>query len=119
MASRRWRVRRGLTMGRACVALTKTRYDTIFDRMTALGMEVVGPQAPYARQATPWPADLPTDSKDVPTYHSNRQTPPTATRELDYVFASKSLADRVQVRAMNDPDSWGPSDHSRVEIEIG
>ena len=55
-----------------------TRYGTVFTRMAALGLAFVGPQAPHGRQADPWPDELPKDSKNVPTYHSNQQTPATA-----------------------------------------
>jgi exonuclease III len=42
-----------------------------------------------------------------------------ATRQLDFVFASHALAERLSVRALNtDPDEWGPSDHCRVAIEL-
>ena len=95
-----------------------SRYRTVFDRMEALGLPFVGPQAPYGRQADPWPRELPRDSKNVPTYHSNRQTPVTATRQLDFVFASRELAGSVRVQALNEPDEWGPSDHCRLTIEI-
>lgn len=95
------------------------RYQTVFDRMAALGVPFIGPQAPEGgRQATPWPEELPTDSKNVPTFHTNRQTPETATRQLDFVFASESIKDRITVRAMNQPDEWGPSDHCRIEINF-
>ena len=76
------------------------------------------PQAPYGRQADPWPAELPPTSRNVPTYHSNCQTPATATRQLDFVFASKSMADAVRVRALNEVEHWGPSDHCRLEILV-
>ena len=95
-----------------------TRYGTVFTRMAALGLSFVGPQAPQGRQADPWPDELPTDSRNVPTYHSSRQTPATATRQLDFVFASRGLTDSVRVRALNDPDQWGPSDHCRLLIEV-
>ena len=52
-----------------------SRYATVFDRMGALGLPFVGPQAPHGRQADPWPDELPRDSRNVPTYHTNRQTP--------------------------------------------
>ncbi|MCC6899950.1 MAG: hypothetical protein IT377_13300 [Polyangiaceae bacterium] len=94
------------------------RYATIFERMAALGLDFVGPQHPNGRQAEPWPEELPSASKNVPTYHSSRQTPATATRQLDYVFASRELAPRVTARALNQPDEWGPSDHCRVMIEV-
>ena len=94
------------------------RYGTVFARMDALGLAFVGPQAPYGRQADPWPAELPPESKNVPTYHSTRQTPATATRQLDYVFASKAIAASVGVRALNEPEQWGPSDHCILQIEV-
>ena len=95
-----------------------SRYGTVFDRMEALGLPFVGPQAPHGRQADPWPRELPRESRNVPTYHTNRQTPETATRQLDFVFASRALASSVRVRALNEPDEWGPSDHCRLEIEV-
>ncbi len=96
----------------------RRRYDTVFDRATTLGLRFVGPQAPQGRQAEPWPVELPPDSRNVPTHHHNRQTPDTATRQLDYVFASESIADRVRVSALNRPEEWGGSDHCRVLVEV-
>jgi hypothetical protein len=96
-----------------------SRYDTVFERMDALGLSFVGPQASAdSRQADPWPDELPRESANVPTFHTNRQVPATATRQLDFTFASHRLAKGVRVRAMNDPDQWGPSDHCRIEIEV-
>ena len=51
-------------------------------------------------------------------YHTNRQTPTTATRQLDFVFASENIAENVQVCALHDLEDWGPSDHCRIGIEI-
>jgi len=68
------------------------RYATIFSRMKSLGLKFVGPQAPNGRQADPWPSELPTNSKIVPTFYSNRQTQETASRQLDFVFASVVLS---------------------------
>ena len=79
-------------------------------------MPFVGPQAPYGRQANPWPDELPHDSKNVPTYYT--ENPETATRQLDFVFASRWFADSIKVRAMNSVEEWGPSDHCRIEIEV-
>lgn len=95
-----------------------TRYETVFTRMEALGLPFVGPQAPHGRQADPWPDELPADSRNVPTYHTPMGSPATATRQLDYVFASRDMVDSMRVRALNDLDKWGPSDHCRLEIEI-
>jgi endonuclease/exonuclease/phosphatase family metal-dependent hydrolase len=94
------------------------RYKTVFDRMAALGLPCVGPEYPYGRQADPWPDELPRDSRNVPTFHSNRQSPGSATRQLDYVFASTELAASLGVRALNAPEEWGSSDHCRLEIDL-
>jgi exonuclease III len=95
------------------------RYATVFDRAEAMGLQFVGPQVPHGRQANPRPTELPADSLDVPTYHTLKQGPMGATRQLDFVFASHALVDRLSVRALNtDPDEWGPSDHCRVAIEL-
>ena len=92
----------------------KSRYDTVFDRMTAIGMPLVGPQHPNGRQTDPWPEWLPQDSGNVPTYRH----PSGTEHQLDFVFASESMTDSVQVSAMNDSDDWGPSDHCRIEIVV-
>lgn len=95
-----------------------SRYETVFARMAALGLPFVGPQAPGGRRAEPRPSELPLESGNVPTYHTNRQSPATAAHQLDFVFASSDLVEHVNVRARNEVDCWGPSDHCRVEIEI-
>ena len=94
------------------------RYDTVFARMEALGLPFVGPQAPHGRQADPWPDELPADSRNVPTYHTPLRGPATAERQQDYVFASRGMVDSLSVRALNEPDEWGPSDHCRLEITV-
>jgi hypothetical protein len=94
------------------------RYATVFDRAATMGLVYKGPEAPNGRQADPWPSELPPNSRCVPTYRTNRQTPATATRQLDHVFASESIADQIQVRALNAPDEWGPSDHCKVEMTV-
>lgn len=94
------------------------RYRTVFDRMEAIGLRCVGPEYPNGRQADPWPDELPRDSKNVPTFHHSRQSPETATRQLDYVFASTGLVGSLKVRALNAPGEWGPSDHCRIGIEF-
>jgi exonuclease III len=95
------------------------RYSSVFARMEALGFTFCGPQAPAGgRQADPWPDELPAGSRCVPTFYHSRSTPAAATRQMDFVFASESLARQVRVEALNDPASWGPSDHCRILIEI-
>jgi len=95
-----------------------SRYGTVFSRMATLGLSFLGPQAPAGRRSEPWPDELPSASNNVPTFHHSRQTPATCTRQLDFVFASRSLSERLRVRARNEPDQWGPSDHCRVEIQV-
>ena len=94
------------------------RHKTIFDRFAAIGLVFVGPQSPNGRQAEPWPSELPTTSRNVPTYYTSHQAPATATRQLDFVFASADLASQVDVRALNTIDGWGSSDHCRLEITV-
>ncbi len=91
------------------------RYATVFDRMETIGLPLVGPRAPHGQQADPWPSELPSDSRNVPTFRSIRNPP---TRQLDFVFASKEMVDNVRVKALNGPEEWGPSDHCRVLIEV-
>jgi hypothetical protein len=95
-----------------------SRYQTVFDRMEAIGLRFLGPQSPGGEQADPWPAELPHGSRNVPTYRTDPQAAASATRQLDFVFASEQIADRVKVRAMNTPEEWGLSDHCRVMIEL-
>ena len=95
-----------------------SRYQTIFDRMKALGLSFIGPQTPAGLSADPWPKELPPNSKNVPTFYHSRQSPTTATRQLDFVFASNALSEGIRVTALNDPEDWGPSDHCRLEIEV-
>ena len=44
--------------------------------------------------------------------------PYIAGAELDYVFASRSIAHRLTVRALNEPNDCGPSDHCRIGIDL-
>ena len=96
----------------------KGRYDSVFTRFEAMGLPFVGPQHPNGRLADPRPAELPSDSKNVPTYHTNKATPATAQHQLDFVFASPALHRRLTVKALNEVDQWLHSDHCRVEIEL-
>lgn len=99
--------------------VAKRRYQTVFDRAEALGLTYLGPRAPEGgRQPDPWPPELPADSQTVPTYHTRSQGPAGATRQLDHVFASPSIAEATTVTAGNDPHEWGPSDHCQIIIEL-
>ena len=93
------------------------RYGTVFARMDAQGLPFVGPQSPNGRQADPWPGELPRGSKNVPTFSSDNDAA-SATRQLDFVFASRGMADSVRVVALNEPGQWGPSDHCRLLIKV-
>ena len=75
------------------------RYAAVFDRMFAIGLPVIGPN-------------------NGPTYRSPGKKPAAANRQLDYVFASKSMLNSVSTRALNTEDEWGPSDHCRILIEV-
>ena len=94
------------------------RQRSVFDRMKAVGLELVGPQQPAGRRAKPTPTYLPADTRNVPTYHTATISPADAHIQLDYVFASRGFHEGVRVRALNEVDEWGPSDHCRIEIEV-
>ena len=72
----------------------------VFGDMMRIGLPLIGPHAP--------------------TFYSppNGQKPSDARLQLDYVFASRAIAHRLSVRALNDPTDWGPSDHCRIEIQV-
>ena len=94
------------------------RDRTVTDRMTALGMEFLGPRHPAGRRARPNPRGLPSDTENMPTYHTTRQSPATAQNQLDYVFASRGFHESVSVHALNSVQEWGASDHCRLLIEV-
>ncbi|MCY4620300.1 MAG: hypothetical protein OXD34_00480 [bacterium] len=94
------------------------RERTVTDRMDALGLELLGPQYPDGRKADPTPEYLPADTRNVPTYHTTSQTPETATNQLDWAFASRGFHRGITVRALNEVDEWGASDHCRLLIEV-
>ena len=97
------------------------RCHGVFQRINDLGLELVGPQFPAGRRAEHKPTSYcePPDSKNVPTYHTVKESPETATGQLDYVFASRGFHESVTARALNDIREWGPSDHCRILIEVG
>lgn len=94
------------------------RYQNVFDRAEAMGLQYCGPEYPNGRQADPWPAELPEHAKDVPTYRHSRQNVEAASRQLDFVFATSDLAGRTETRAMNQVSEWGPSDHCQIRISL-
>ena len=86
-------------------------------RMPALGLECLGPPAPHGRCAASAPTDVPSDTKNVPTYYA-KGGPDTAVNQLDDAFASRGFHERVSVRAMNNVEEWGPSDHCRLVMTV-
>lgn len=92
----------------------QARERTVWDRMSALGMECLGPWHPAGRSADP-PSKSP---RNVITYHTTRQSPETARSQLDYVFASRGFHESVRVRALNGVNEWGSSDHCRLLIQV-
>ena len=73
----------------------------VFADMAAAGFPLVGPD-------------------NGPTFYNPRarEAPADAVHQLDYVFASPDLHDRITATALNTPDDWGPSDHCRILIEL-
>lgn len=101
------------------------RARTIFDRMQALGLELMGPQWPDAdRRADPLPHGLPKDTRNVPTCLAGQQRRRMLDEDIvsgfqyDYVFASRGFHGGVRVHAMNDVEGFGPSDHCRIRIDV-
>ena len=92
------------------------RERTVWQRMDALGLEFLGPQYPAGRKADPVLGA--SDTPNVITYHTTRETPETARIQLDYAFASCGFHKGINVSALNDVDEWGSSDHCRLLIEI-
>lgn len=92
---------------------------TIWDRMNALGLEFLGPRHPNGRQAHPTPSFMKPDTRNVATHYTIGNSATTATRQLDYAFASRGFHESVKVRAMNGMDEWGASDHCRLLITVG
>ena len=67
--------------------------------MKAIGLRFVGPQQPNGQPVETPAEELPAGSLDVPTYRTQRDDPSTGKRQLDFVFASESIADSLTVRA--------------------
>ena len=101
-------------------AYWEARYRSVFDRMSAIGMEFMGPQAPNGRQAETRATGEPPDSGNVVTFYLPGKNPETGNNiQLDYAFASRGFHESVKVRALNEVDEWGSSDHCRVLINVG
>ena len=94
------------------------RERNVFERMEALGLELLGPWYPNGRRAKPTPHGLPSDTLTLPTFHHSQQDPSGAEYQYDYAIASRGFHDSVTVRAMNSVEDWGASDHCRLLIEV-
>jgi len=79
---------------------------TAFDRMRALGFRCVIPNGRRGYRDA------------VVTFKPIGLSPAEAWGQLDFVFATENIADRVSVHALNDPSTWGPSDHCRLVIDF-
>ena len=97
-----------------------SRGQSVWSRMNAIGLEYLGPRYPNGRRATRQRKGLAPDSLNVPTYYTTyERSAEAASQQLDYAFASRGFHKDIRVRAMNDVEEWGPSDHCRVIIEVG
>ena len=77
------------------------RERAFWDRVAALGLEFLGPQAPDGWRPEAPQIDVPPDTKNVPTWVRNGRSPEEANRQFDYAIASRGFHERVTVRALN------------------
>lgn len=94
------------------------REKTVWDRMSALGMEYLGPKTPDGRRVCPSDYGGPEDTENVRTYHTSRSSPQNAYIQLDHAFASKGFHEGIATRALNSVSEWGSSDHCRLVMEV-
>ena len=94
------------------------REKTVWDRMSALGMEYLGPKTPHGRRVCPSDYGGPEDTENVRTYHTSRSSPQNAYIQIDHVFASRGFHEGIQTRALNCVCQWGSSDHCRLVMEV-
>ncbi len=89
-----------------------SKYEAVFQRLKADGMERVGPNPPAGRGALPrCPCGAEAGCTHVQTYRHQRR-PDAAPYQLDYVFASKKLAPLVRSSTVRDDEAiWALSDH--------
>lgn len=94
------------------------RERSVWSRFAGLGLEFLGPQVPDGQPVAAGQPDVPADTRNTPTFHSRKQSPSEANRQLDYAFASRGFHKEISVRALNDAAGWGSSDHCRLMIEV-
>lgn len=93
----------------------RARYDTVFARLAAYGLELIGPQPPSGRGPLPRCLCGPKPNcRHVQTYrHLSR--PGSRPFQLDFMFATKRLKDRlVSCHAFDTPEVWERSNHCPV-----
>ena len=105
-------LRRKITSGQTQIE------PSVWDRMSALGLEFMGPQYPNGRQAVPVPDFMPSDTKSVVTFRRPGQALADVDQQLDYVFAPRGFHESITACALNSVEEWGASDHCRLLIEI-
>ena len=91
-------------------------YGTVFDRMAAI--RAIRRPPGSARTATNLPAEPRGLVMSLPSTRRREGRPEKSNPALDFVFATRNIADRVAVRALNEVQEWGPSDHCRILIEL-
>ena len=94
------------------------REKTVWDRMSALGMEYLGPKIPHGRRVCPSDYGGPEETENVRTYHTSRSSPQNAYIQLDHAFASKVFHEDITTRALNCVCQWGSSDHCRIVMGV-
>ena len=68
----------------------EAHHRSVFERMEAIELEFIGPQAPDGRQPETLATHKPADSRNVVTFYLSGRNPATASNnQLDYVFASR------------------------------
>ena len=88
------------------------------EEMATVGFELLGPGTRQGERPPPRRANLTPDTRNVPTYRTVKEGPVTASRQLDYVFASRGFHERVRAGALNEVHEWGSIDHCRLVIEV-
>jgi endonuclease/exonuclease/phosphatase family metal-dependent hydrolase len=90
------------------------RFDTVFTRLAAYGLDLVGPQGegPLAGCKCGGGADC----RHGGTYRHQRKA--EWSNQLDFVFASAKLAPGATCRLLKDDEMWQHSDHGVVITNV-
>ena len=91
------------------------RERAFWDRVAALGLEFLGPQAPHGWQPEAPQPDVSPDTKNVPTWVRSGRPPEEANRQFDYAIASRGFHEtgdgaRPQPRGRMGPERPLPAD---------